>query len=91
MQRIKESKSQRKRNGNNKQIIMSKIVIYTDSKEERKRACVNCGHRRINDLDHCDIDGHYISYVNTFEGWCKRWCQSHEGCYSNNDHKKRKE
>ena len=46
--------------------------------ESRKRICCNCGHnirtaegRRIK--CHCEIDGHYIGYVECFSGWCKRW------------------
>lgn len=49
---------------------------------KRKRCCCNCGHNlRIPDkrepllVDHneCEIDGHYIGYVECFTGWCKRW------------------
>lgn len=24
---------------------------------------------------HCEIDGHYISYVACFEKWCRRWAR----------------
>lgn len=47
--------------------------------KDRKRVCCNCGNnRRIKTSKseiHCEcaIDGHYISYVECFEGWCRRW------------------
>ena len=47
--------------------------------EERKRCCCNCRHdiRTKNNegriVCHCEIDGHYIGYVKTFTGWCRRW------------------
>lgn len=48
--------------------------------EERKRVCCNCGNNnRIKDdkgfVTHCEcsIDGHYISYIECFEHWCRRW------------------
>lgn len=46
---------------------------------ERKRVCCNCGNniRTADDMGyitcHCQIDGHYISYVQCFEGWCSHW------------------
>ena len=47
---------------------------------ERNRCCCNCGHNiRIKDTKtgvvecRCDIDGHRIGYIETFEGWCRRW------------------
>lgn len=45
---------------------------------DRKRCCCNC-RRCIRTWDggncttHCEIDGHYIGYVECFEGWCRRW------------------
>lgn len=49
---------------------------------DRKRCCCNCGNcRRVTKGNHkenyCDIDGHYIGYIDTFEGWCKRWKKDH--------------
>ena len=46
---------------------------------ERKRVCCNCGNNiRTEDEKghikcHCKIDGHYIGYVECFDGWCRRW------------------
>jgi len=48
---------------------------------ERIRCCCNCRHhiRTCDDgvhcISHCEIDGHYIGYVECFEGWCKRWAK----------------
>lgn len=44
---------------------------------ERKRVCCNCEHRILGDSDQCEIDGHYISYLECFYGWCQRWKQGH--------------
>ncbi len=51
---------------------------------ERIRCCCNCGNdiRIKNDkglVIHCEcaIDGHYIGYIECFEGWCKRWKKDH--------------
>lgn len=46
--------------------------------KERKRICCNCGNNirtgePANIKCHCEIDGHYIGYVECFEGWCRRW------------------
>lgn len=49
------------------------------NKEERKRVCCNCGNNlRIRNQhlgihNECAIDGHYISYSDCFEGWCRHW------------------
>ena len=45
---------------------------------DRKRCCCNCGHNiRSGPIGkivcHCEMDGHYISYVMAFDGWCRRW------------------
>ena len=45
---------------------------------ERKRCCCNCGNNiRTGEVTsikcHCAIDGHYIGYIECFEGWCRRW------------------
>ena len=45
----------------------------------RNRCCCNCGHDiRAEEKDghivnHCDIDGHYIGYIECMEGWCPHW------------------
>ena len=47
---------------------------------DRKRCCCNCG-RCIRTWDggncttRCDVDGHYIGYVECFEGWCRHWAK----------------
>lgn len=43
-----------------------------------ERFCWNCRHNiRTGDISnrecHCEIDGHWIGYVQCFEGWCRRW------------------
>lgn len=48
--------------------------------KERSRVCCNCRHNiRTGEIGyikcHCDIDGHYIGYVECFEGWCRRWAK----------------
>lgn len=48
---------------------------------DRKRCCCNCRHN-IRYFDeggmcycYCEIDRHYIGYVECFEGWCRRWAK----------------
>lgn len=47
--------------------------------DERKRCCCNCGHnirRKVKPYViecFCEIDGHRIGYIETFEGWCRKW------------------
>ena len=46
------------------------------------RKCVNCGHNIRTGPPasiecHCDIDGHYISYLSNFSHWCRRWKKDH--------------
>lgn len=47
------------------------------------RCCCNC-RRNIRTGKpgevscHCEIDGHYIGYVECFEGWCRRWAKDHK-------------
>ena len=47
--------------------------------ESRKRICCNCGNNkrskgeRGNIVCNCEIDGHYISYVECMTGWCPKW------------------
>lgn len=45
---------------------------------ERKRCCCNCGNNiRQGEIGyiqcHCAIDGHRIGYLESFDGWCRRW------------------
>ena len=49
---------------------------------DRKRCCCNCGNCLRVDKgtyreNHCAIDGHYIGYIQTFEGWCRKWKKDH--------------
>lgn len=46
--------------------------------ESNGKVCCNCVHniRTGEETDikcHCDIDGHYIGYVDCMTGWCKHW------------------
>lgn len=55
------------------------------------RCCCNCRHDiRTGDEAyiecHCEIDGHYINYVQTFEGWCRHWAKSHKFDNEEQDH-----
>ena len=49
---------------------------------ETGHVCCNCRHceRRWDNDDHdglcqtyCDIDGHYIGYIECHTGWCRHW------------------
>ena len=47
-----------------------------------RRCCCNCRHNIRKEEKtyihcYCDIDGHYIGYVECFEGWCRRWAKDH--------------
>ena len=47
-------------------------------KEDRKRCCCNCGrNKRVEEKGHtncyCELDNHYIGYVEAFTGLCNRW------------------
>ena len=45
---------------------------------DRKRCCCNC-RRNIRSGKpiecHCEIDGHYIGYIQCFDGWCRHWAK----------------
>ena len=48
----------------------------------KERVCCNCRHNirtdgGVNIECHCDIDGHYIGYLECFEHWCRRWAKDH--------------
>ena len=60
------------------------ISVPASPSDYKKRCCCNCGHDiRVpckdnpNMVDHneCEIDGHYIGYLDCFEHWCNRWCK----------------
>lgn len=45
---------------------------------ERTRCCCNCRHNMRCDQPEgiqcfCEIDGHWMGYIETMTGWCKRW------------------
>ena len=46
---------------------------------ENGKVCCNCKHNiRTGEKDiicNCDIDGHYIGYIECFEHWCRRWAK----------------
>lgn len=47
------------------------------------RCCCNCRHDIRTETKngikcHCEIDGHYIGYIETFDGWCRRWAKDHK-------------
>lgn len=57
--------------------------------EEKHRCCCNCKHnirkpKKTFVECYCEIDGHYISYVGTFEGWCRRWAKDNLQLESDN-------
>lgn len=56
-----------------------KIVEYVDDKPPRKRACINCGHRKLCGIngasDKCELDDHRIFYADLWDAWCRRWCK----------------
>lgn len=48
--------------------------------EENGKVCCNCRHN-IRHWDkeqctcRCDLDNHYIGYVECMTGWCRRWAK----------------
>jgi len=59
-------------------------IIVEPATEPMKRCCCNCRRNiRAGQLGfvkcHCEIDGHYIGYVECFEHWCRRWAKAKEG------------
>lgn len=47
------------------------------------RVCCNCRHNirvpaRSGIETHCEIDGHWISYLECMSGWCRRWAKDHK-------------
>lgn len=52
---------------------------------ENGKVCCNCRHNirklkyRITAIEcYCDIDNHYIGYVECMEGWCKHWAKERQ-------------
>lgn len=56
------------------------MSVYND------KVCCNCRHDiRTDDYEnYCDIDGHYIGYIECFEGWCRHWAKEKRD--ENTDH-----
>lgn len=59
---------------------MDELKIYEVKEKDwdnvNARRCANCGHRAKDDGSfsfYCDIDKHYISYVDYDMYWCRRW------------------
>lgn len=51
-----------------------KLVVCSDDCLSRKRACINCGQRSLWGAgSRCERDGHYISYLDTWDEWCCHW------------------
>lgn len=52
---------------------------------ENSKVCCNCQHC-IREWDketlfcslYCEVNGHYISYVECHEGWCRHWAKERE-------------
>lgn len=47
---------------------------------ENGKVCCNCRHniRHYEDKGgacYCDIDNHYIGYIECMEGWCRHWAK----------------
>lgn len=47
---------------------------------ENGKVCCNCRHnKRVvsenRDECQCEIDDHYIGYIECFEGWCRHWAR----------------
>ena len=59
---------------------MGELKIYEVKEKDwdnvNARRCVNCGHRAKDDgrfSFYCDIDKHYIPYIDYDMYWCRRW------------------
>ena len=51
---------------------------------ENGKVCCNCRHniRHYEDKGgacYCDIDNHYIGYIECMEGWCRHWSKDKAG------------
>ena len=55
---------------------------------ENSKVCCNCRHciRQWDNADneglcqtYCEMDKHYIGYVECHEHWCRRWAKEKEG------------
>ena len=49
--------------------------------EGKDRICCNCKHnirelaRKLPIRNYCEIDRHYIGYIDCFDCWCKHWAK----------------
>ena len=55
------------------------MEIYSGH-EGKDRVCCNCKHNKIMPKSTyvrciCDIDGHYIGYLENFDCWCRHWAK----------------
>lgn len=51
--------------------------------EENGKVCCSCGHNIRADRDgriecYCDVDYHYICYIECMTGWCRHWKRDKE-------------
>lgn len=62
---------------------LKECSLKQEEEENKKmRKTVNCRHclripKKTYVETRCDIDNHYIGYVECFEGWCRRWAKDH--------------
>ena len=51
-----------------------KLKIY-ERDDDSEVVCCFCDHNIRNGKGgtHCELDGHYISYVGNFANWCRHW------------------
>lgn len=49
-----------------------KVKVYTSDEERNERCCLTCRHRIIQ-KDKCELDNHYIGYLECCHDWCRYW------------------
>lgn len=59
-------------------MILHEPEYFDRTPIEKQRVCCNCWNcERVEEKGHintyCSITGQYITYVQCFEGWCRRW------------------
>lgn len=59
---------------------MKGVMTIYRGHEGEDRVCCNCGHNirtpQKTYIDcNCDIDGHYIGYIDNFDCWCRHWAR----------------
>ena len=50
-------------------------VCWHEENYKGVRVCCSCGHN-IRDGKggcYCEVDGHYIGYIENFGQWCRKW------------------